>query len=105
VSNTVIAQLRNMKRPMEFVVVPLSDGRILVQSERGVGAFDFRTGKGKFMAIGDSITALINALPYDFPPEFVEECLRVCPSDGGATEIAPGLFAPNTFEVNKGGLI
>lgn len=97
---TVTAKLANMRKAQEFIVMPMSDGKIMVQSDKSIGAFDFRTGKGKLNTKGKYFIHLnMGAVAFTFPAEFVSECLRVCPSMGGETELGHGITMVNTVQV------
>lgn len=97
-NNHVTAKLANMRKPQEFSVMPRSDNTIQVQSERAIGAFDPKTGAGRLNTKGCYFPHLAAATPYQFPPEFVEQCLRACPSHGGETDLG-GLVVRHTIQV------
>lgn len=88
----VYAKLGKMRKEQDFIVQPRSDGTIMVQSDRSIGVFDFKTGKGKLNTKGCYFTHLATAEPFDFPPEFVQACLEVCPSQGGETTVGGATF-------------
>lgn len=88
----VSAKLGKMRKAQEFIVQPRSDGSIMVQSDKSIGVFCLKSGKGKLNTKGCYFTHLAFAEPFDFPPEFVEACLRVCPSMGGETTIGGCTF-------------
>jgi hypothetical protein len=89
---TVTAKLGNMRKVREWIVLPRSDGQIMVQADGAIGAFDFRTGKGRLNTKGEYFAHLAVAQPFEFPQEFVTACLKVCPSLGGTTEVVPGVL-------------
>lgn len=81
--NTVIAKLGAMKKNREWSVMPIEGGsRILVQADGAIGVFQFRTGKGKLCTRGGYFPHLAIAKPFQFPAEFIQQCLAVWPSLG-----------------------
>ena len=94
--NTITAKLGSMRRAREWCVMPTSDDRILVQTDGAIGIFDWRTGAGKLCTRGGYFPHLAIARPYTFPPDFVQACLRVCPSLGGETALTPGRIVEHT---------
>jgi hypothetical protein len=89
-SNVVVAKLASMRKAREWIVMPTSDDRIIVQSEGAIGIFDWRSGKGRLSTKGGYFPHLAVAKAYVFPPDFVRACLQACPSLGGAHALRDG---------------
>lgn len=71
-----------MRKPQEFAVNPTSDDRIMVQSDKAIGLFDYRTGLGVLNTKGcyfPHLSRAAGAVTYQFPPEFVAAALEACP--------------------------
>lgn len=73
----VSAKLGKMRKPQEFVVYPVKEGErtITVQSDKSIGRFDTVTGKGVLNTRGQYFVHLAVAQPFEFPKEFVHQCL------------------------------
>lgn len=82
----VTARLGNMRKPQDFVVYPPSDkGNIIVQSDKSIGAFDIRTGKGVLNTKGcyfPHLNSICGATPYIFPDAFVLQCIANYQEEG-----------------------
>ena len=89
---TVTAKLGSMRKAREWVVMPTSDDRIIVQTTGAVGIFDWRTGAGRLTTRGGYFPHLAIAKAFTFPAAFVRACLRVCPSLGGASVLCDGML-------------
>lgn len=104
----VTAKLGTMRKAQEFSVRPTSDGRILLQSDKSTGLFDFRTGRGVLNQKGTTFLHLnpaCGAVPYQYPAEFVAECLEVCPALDSETVLAGGaVIMRNTVRMIGGAL-
>lgn len=80
----VTAKLGNMRKPQEFVVTRTDKGRYIVQSDKSIGAF----GDDSFGLLnikGCYFTHLnqeLGAKPYQFPAQFVSECIEACVHEG-----------------------
>lgn len=64
------------------------EGVLIVQADKAIGQFDFRTRKGVLNTKGEYfpyLNAALGAKPYEFPDEFVKLCLEACPSLDGET--------------------
>lgn len=97
---TVTGKLATMRKPQRFRVWPTSDGKIMVQSDRSIGMFDYRSGSGRLARDGSYFHHLAFAAPFEFPAEFVRACLQACPTLDGVTEMAGGaVVVSNTVEV------
>lgn len=83
-SNVVIAKLAGMRKIREWIVMPTSDDRIIVQTDGAIGIFDWRSGNGRLTTKGGYFPHLAIAKPFVFPVEFIRACLQACPSLGGA---------------------
>lgn len=97
----VVAKIANMRKPQDFSVSPMSDGRIMVQSDKSIGTFDFRTCKGVLNTKGCHFPHLhpaLGAAEFEFPPEFVKECLTACPALDSVSDVG-GVLIHNTIEV------
>lgn len=88
---TVTAKLAGMRKPQRFVVYPFKPTEstlITVQSERAIGRFDPTTGQGvlNWRGSGYKVFAHLNtflgAESYQFPMEFVNECIAAQPLPG-----------------------
>ncbi len=90
--NTFTAKLPGQRKTREWSVLPVEGGeRIVVQADGVIGIFAWRTGEGKLCTRGGYFPHLAIAKPYAFPADFVQACLRVCPSLGGETVIGGGV--------------
>jgi len=87
---TVVAKLGSMRKTRAWSVRPTSDDRIIVQADGAIGIFEWRQGTGALCTTGGTFAHLAVARPFAFPPEFVQACLRECPSLGGETVHAGG---------------
>lgn len=97
---SVVGKLARMRKPQRFRVWPTSDGKIMVQSERSIGMFDYRTGAGRLSVDGSYFHHLAVAPSYQYPVEFVRACLQACPALDGVTEVGGGaVVISNTVEV------
>lgn len=87
----VTAKLHTMRKPQEFSIFPVNDGKhIIVQSDKSIGKFDFRTGKGVLNVKGayfPHLSPLLGAFEYQFPAEFVAACLAECPALDSTIEV------------------
>lgn len=89
----VVAKLANMRKAQKFVVYPVKTGEttITVQSDKSIGRFDSRTGKGVLNTKGQYFHNLAMGRPFEFPAEFVLECLKIAgivrPMGESTTEI------------------
>ena len=97
------AKIGTMRKPQEFSAHPIGTGdKILVQSDKSIGVFDFRTGKGVLNTKGNlfpHLAAVAGAKPYTFPADFVAEALKQCPALGSKTVLGGGaVVADNTIE-------
>lgn len=87
---TVTAKIDNMRKPQRFIVMPMSNGNIMVQSDKRYGEFDSLSGHGFLSTKGNSSIHLHPSLGgkrFSFPPEFVAQCLSVLPDAGGSTDL------------------
>lgn len=101
--NTVTAKLGTMRKEQKFMVMPFvrKDGTslLMIQSGKSVGLIDYKTGRGKLYTKGSYGVHLALAQPFDYPPEFVAECLKACPSLGGKTDIGGVVVQHNIVEI------
>jgi hypothetical protein len=100
---SVTAKLGTQRKAQRYLVSPMSDGRIMVQSDRAIGTFFAQTGKGVLNIKGSyfmHLNAMLGAKEYTFPAEFVAECVRVCPQPGGETALGGGVcIVQNSVQV------
>ncbi|MHB8432251.1 MAG: hypothetical protein ACYDCA_01360 [Candidatus Tyrphobacter sp.] len=66
-SNVVAAKRAAMRKPREWIVMPTSDDRIIVQADGAIGIFDWRSGKGRLSTKGGYFPHLAIAKAYIFP--------------------------------------
>lgn len=100
----VNAKLANQRKVQHYLVSPTSDGRIMVQSDKSIGMFDFRTRQGVLNTKGcyfPHLSAYMGAKPYEYPRAFVSACLEVCPALDSEIEI-PGGIMQSTVEIIGG---
>lgn len=99
---SVWAKLGTQRKQQEYLVMPIEDGeRIVVQSDKSIGIFNFRTGKGLLNQKGSyfpHLSPALGAKAYTFPAEFVAQCLKQCPTLDGATDIG-GVIVQHNIEV------
>lgn len=97
----VTAKLHTMRKPQEFSIRPSSNGtHLFIQSDKSTGRFDFRTGKGVLNTKGTTFLHLnpaLGAFEYQFPAEFVAECLSQCPPLDSETK-GGGFVIRNTVQ-------
>lgn len=89
----VTAKLGSMRKERDWSVSPSEGDKIMVQSDGAIGLFDWRTGNGVLNTKGGyfpHLSPALGAKPFEFPKDFVVECMKVCPSLGGQTELAGG---------------
>jgi hypothetical protein len=100
---TVTAKLGTQRKAQTYTVMPTSDGKIMVQSDKAIGEFYPQTGKGMLNIKGSYYPYLsrrLGAVEYQFPADFVAECVRVCPTPGETTSLAGGVvLMHNTVQV------
>ncbi|MHB8432255.1 MAG: hypothetical protein ACYDCA_01380 [Candidatus Tyrphobacter sp.] len=100
-SNIVAAKLASMRKPRDWIVMPTSDDRIIVQADGAIGIFDWRSGKGRLSTKGGYFPHLAIAKAFVFPPDFVRACLQACPSLGGAHALCDGaIIVENTVRID-----
>jgi len=71
------AKLGNMRKPQRFIVQLTDKGNFIIQSSKSIGKFDMNTGAGVLNIKGcyfHHLSAALGAKPYQFPPEFVQQC-------------------------------
>ena len=99
--NIVRARIAGMRKMREWIVMPTSHDRIIIQSDDAIGIFDWRNGKGRLCTKGGYFPHLRIATPYIFPFEFVRACLQACPSLGGAQSLCDGaVIVENTVRID-----
>lgn len=89
----VKGKLGTQRKEVTWSVQPCSDGTIIVQSDKAIGQFDFKTRKGVLNIKGCyflHLNAVLGAKPYEFPAEFVKLALEACP--------------PLDSEISRGGI-
>jgi hypothetical protein len=89
----VTAKLGTMRKPQEFSVRPMSDGRVIVTSDKSTGTFDPLTGQGVLNQKGAyfvHLSAALGAKPYTYPAEFIAECRAVVTGQVPETVLAGG---------------
>ena len=94
----ITAKLGNMRKPQDFIVYPQSGSTdvIIVQSDKSIGMFDPDTGKGKLNTRGNYFPHLHYGQVYQFPKEFVKECIEAQPKPGdliGSSPITGPVYA------------
>lgn len=94
----VTGKLARMRKAQTWTVLPMSDSRLMVQSDRSIGCFDFRTGRGRFNTAGCYFPHLAVAAAVVFPADFVTACLQACPPLDSVT-VTPTAIINNTVEV------
>ena len=100
-NNFVTAKLAGMRKAREWMVMPTSDDRIVVQADAAIGIFDWRSGKGRLSTKGGYFPHLAIAKAYVFPPDFVRACMQACPSLGGTHALCEGaVVAENAVRIN-----
>src|SRR4051812_12978630 len=99
----VTANLFRMRKTQSFIVMPCSDGEIMVQSDRQIGKFDFRTRKGVWGPKGSTflhLNPLMGGEAVEYPADFVQACLEACPALDSETKLAGGaVTVMNTIQV------
>lgn len=89
-----------MRKPQSFSVQPTSTPDfVIVQSDKSIGRFNFRTGEGVLNTRGCYFPHLAIAEPFTFPAEFVAAVLEVCPSLDGETTVGGVTFRHTVREV------
>jgi hypothetical protein len=94
----VTGKLGNMRKPQDFVVYPPSNkGNIIVQSDKAIGIFDIKTGKGVLNTKGcyfPHLESRLGAIPYIFPKEFVLQCIINYQEEGSLIGVHPETGGP-----------
>jgi hypothetical protein len=97
----VVGKLGTMRKPQEFSVMPSDDGETLVvQSDKSIGRFNFKTGEGVLNIKGcyfPHLSGFMGAKPYTFPAEFIAACLAACPALDSETSFG-GVTFVNTVK-------
>jgi hypothetical protein len=90
----VEAKLAGMRKPQSFTVLSTDDGEhLVIQSDKSIGRFSFRTGEGVLNTKGSyfiHLSKVAGAKPYTFPAEFVQDCLEATGAKDGFTSLAGG---------------
>lgn len=97
----VVGKLHKMRKAQEFTVQPASDGTLFVQSDKSIGKFDFKTGKGVLNVKGSyfpHLSPVLGAFAFEFPTDFVKACLEACPALDSETSRG-GVTVVNTIKV------
>ncbi len=97
----VTAKLHTMRKAQTFTVQPMSDGRIIAQSDKRIVTFDPGTRKGVLSTRGNSFAHLhpiMGAIRYDVSEDFAAQCLAVLPKPGGSTDLG-GVTVQHTVQV------
>lgn len=98
----VTGKLHTMRKPQEFSVLTMSDGRVMVQSDKSIGVINPDTGDGQLSVKGNTFMHLsLNGFTYAFPAEFVQACLSVIERQGATTDLG-GVIQINTGKVIGG---
>jgi hypothetical protein len=99
----VRGKLGAQRKAQDYIVQPMSDGRIMVQADTAIGTFDFRTRKGVLNIKGSTFIHLnaLGAKPYEFPEEFVRLALEACPAQDSETTRG-GVTIMNTVKLIGG---
>jgi hypothetical protein len=80
----VTAKFGKMRKPANWYIYPMHEGRITVQADGRIGQFDAETGEGVINMKGEYFPHLdpkAGAVPFTFPPEFVTECKAMLAAD------------------------
>lgn len=95
----VTAKLGRQRKEQRYLVSPTSDeGVLMVQSDKAIGTFDFRSRMGRLNIKGcyfPHLSPMLGAEEYEFPVEFVTECLRVCPALDSVISLGGGAVLAN----------
>jgi hypothetical protein len=89
----VTAKLANQRKARDWLVSPCDDGELIVQADGAIGKFDFRTRTGVLNTRGGyfmHLSPVMGAKAYEFPADFVRDCLEACPALDGQTSLAGG---------------
>lgn len=81
----VTAKLGSMRKPQDFIVYPEDATKpetLKVQSDKSIGCFDKTTGKGILNTKGCYFVHLALGKPFDFPMDFVNQCIEAQPKSG-----------------------
>lgn len=99
------AKLGRMRKPQSFVVMPTDDGEhLIVQSDKSIGRFNWRTGKGVLNIKGcyfPHLSKVLGAEEYEFPAEFVAEAMKACPSLDGQTTMGGVTIMHTVTEIGR----
>lgn len=95
----VTTKIGRMRKPDSYIVLPTRDGRVYLRGLRSVAVLDYRKGTVTYSTKGTCASLLATGLTVPADPEFTYDCLRVCPSYGGETEISPGCFFQHSVEL------
>ena len=103
----VTAKIGNMRKEQEFIVYPTSDqGNVIVQSDKSIGSFDAKTGKGILNTKScyfPHLNIFCGAKPYTFPTDFVVKCIAKQFEEGdliGNSPITGPVYMGTVTEIN-----
>lgn len=88
----VSAKLGRMRKPQQFIVYPSSrtdNDDLVVQSDKSIGRFNPETGKGVLNTKGQYFPHLSLASEFQFPMDFVKECIDAQPRSGDIIGASP----------------
>jgi hypothetical protein len=93
---SVIAKLHTMRKSQDFVVLAMSDGRYMIQSDKSIGVFDPNTGKGRLCVKGQAMHHLaMHGFAFEFPADFIKECADVIADNGEFSSLGGGVVITN----------
>lgn len=99
----VVGKLASMRKPQRFTVQPMSDGNVMVQSDKSIGWYDPVTKRGLLNTKGcyfPHLSLATGAKYYDYPADFVTLCSEAMLPRGETTKLAGGaVILQNTIEV------
>jgi len=86
----VMGKFSGMRKEQDFIVYPykLDQTSLLVQSDRAIARIDIKTGRGllnwrgSHSKYGVHLNPALGAEEYQFPAEFVFQCLEAQPGSG-----------------------
>ena len=101
--STITARLAGQRKDQTYIISPMSDGQVMLQSSKAIGIFDPVTGEGILNIKGcyfPHLHAALGAKAYSLPPEILVEVNRLIPNPQGVTVLGGGVaIVQNMIEV------
>ncbi len=85
-----------MRKPQEFCINPIkaTDTTVIIQSDRSIGRFDLKTGKGMLNTKGcyfQHLNPAYGAIEYTLPEEYLTEIKKQLKAAGSVISLRGGI--------------